>query len=88
MDGHDVDGVTGVLARPAGSVHRLPVTLPVTGAVTAGETGDPCRSAVGSVNSQHTNIKLKYKIKPAGACVMTSLVCCMLMLKLDSRELR
>ena len=41
VDGHDVSGVAGVLARPAGSVHCLSVTLSVTGAVTAGETGDP-----------------------------------------------
>ena len=57
VDGHDVDGVTGVLSRPAGSVHRLPVTLPVTGAVTAGETGDPCRSAVRSEHKYQTQIQ-------------------------------
>ena len=42
VDGHDVGGVTGVLAWPAGSVHSLSVALSVTGAVTAGETGDAC----------------------------------------------
>ena len=59
VDGHDVGGVTGVLPRPAGSVHRLPVTLPVTGAVTAGEAGDPCSSAVRSVIAQISNSQIQ-----------------------------
>ena len=53
VDGHDVGGVAGVLPRPAGSVHRLPVAVSVTGAVTAGETRDPCNA----FSHQENNIK-------------------------------
>ena len=58
VDGHDVGGETGVLASPAGSVHRLSVTLPVTGAVTAGETRDPC-TQFSQKNITITNNKLR-----------------------------
>ena len=57
VDGHDVCGVTEVLTWSAGSVHRLSVALPVTGAVTAGETGDTCIR--NKINIQYKNKQIQ-----------------------------